>query len=119
MAVFTGVPAYFRYGCMEAAQGGNMDYSHPGWHLGIHLDELVAAETEEERDAKLRELQNLLPGEPIDKRCNPGVWRWLCREFPRCMELIPARRRNKFLEGIYLAYHQNRLCMFLMGAARR
>src|SRR5947208_5462299 len=41
MRKHTGVPSFFRYGCLEASQGGANTYATPAWHLAIHLGEQI------------------------------------------------------------------------------
>ena len=38
-----------------------------------------------------------------------GVWEWYRRVFPKCMELVPARRKDQFAEGIIKAWEDGRL----------
>jgi hypothetical protein len=34
-------------------------------------------------------------------RDDKAVWRWYCKYLPRCMALVPARRRSQFVAGVY------------------
>src|SRR5229473_645465 len=45
---FSGVPSYFRYGCLEAQRGGTNGYFTPAWHLAIHTEENMPDECEDE-----------------------------------------------------------------------
>ncbi|MHC4234110.1 MAG: hypothetical protein ACYSUQ_03255 [Planctomycetota bacterium] len=81
---FQGVPTFFRACCEEARQGGARGYDHAGWHLGLHTAELCEWDTDEERDAKLDTLRDLL-----DQEDDEGVLAWYELEFPRCMQLVP------------------------------
>ena len=29
-----------------------------------------------------------------------GVWQWFWNHYPKCMKLVPARRKNVFVEGV-------------------
>jgi hypothetical protein len=58
--------------------------------------ELIAWDTTEELQRKFMELESL-----IRARDDGGVLGWFDRELPRCMALIPRRRRASFLAGIY------------------
>ena len=101
---FRGVPTFLRALCEEAAYGGTSSYRTAGYELARHTAELLESDTDEEWQAKLNELYQALTG------CaeTPCVWpmdearviAWYTREFPRCMDLVPARRHAIFAEGI-------------------
>ena len=100
---FGGVPSFFLATCQTASQGGTRGYDGAGWNLGIHVAEML--EPQEERSVvqgKLRELRRLLTDQDDD-----GVLAWFDREFPKCMALIPRRKRMQFLVGVYGA-HEDR-----------
>lgn len=62
-----------------------------------HLDELVPDGLEEEE--WLTEVERftkfLLPNQ------DEAALNWLLEHFPRCMELVPPRRRKTFLKGLW------------------
>jgi hypothetical protein len=93
---FRGVPTFFRGNCATAAQGGAGGYRLAGWHLAHHTGRLMEYETDEERDAKAEELEQALARDD-----SAAVLAWYEREFPRCMELVPSRRREQFLKGVF------------------
>lgn len=109
MAIFKGVPTFFRGNCMEARAGhdvsGNlMTYANAGWHLANSTVRLVEGDNVEEVEAKLKELREHLAAEN-----RTGVLDWYKREFPGCVALVPPRRRRALLDGIFGAFQQGRL----------
>jgi hypothetical protein len=101
---FRGVPSFFAFCCAEASLGKH-GYSDPGWHLTIHLTELIEPHGDDGPAGKLEELTKHL--EANDDR---AAWAFLWREFPACMELVPDAQMKQFLSGFYHAYEQERLC---------
>jgi hypothetical protein len=101
----TGVPTYFRAHCFEASRGGESNYSAPGYHLTMHLsDEMPYDMDADEWEAEVNGLRRLLARED-----DAGVWRWFHSHFPKCMELVPARRRAQFIQGVRQAFEENRV----------
>ena len=95
--VFRGVPTFFRALCATASQGGANSYREVGWHLGLHtVDLLMQVDEASEWEEKLEELAQLVENDDSD-----GVIVWYEREFPKCLQLVPPRRRTQFAEGIY------------------
>jgi transcriptional regulator with XRE-family HTH domain len=107
-----GAPSYFRAGIVEAATrkiighdahtgaAVRADYSEPAWHLAIHVEEYLSDEATEEL-------------EPIFTIEDAGAfeeafWAFLTREFPGCVALVPAKRREQFLKGFYRAMEDGR-----------
>src|SRR6185437_4875753 len=89
-------PTYFRVGCQEASRGGKNTYADAAWHLAIHLEELAPDEVEPQQwDAMQDELQKALDDEDAE-----AVFAWFRKVLPRCMELVPYRRKDQFFEGI-------------------
>ena len=95
--VFRGVPTFFRCCCIEAArQHYGLDYSNPGYHLMLHLaDQSPDEASPEEWEREIESLHSLLEAESIDSAID-----WFVDHYPRCMALIPKRRRLKFIEGV-------------------
>jgi hypothetical protein len=96
-------PTYFLALCMEARQGGESSYADAGHELMRHVaselnHDLELDETQERLD-QLRELVQL--------RDDKSVLAWFARELPRCMKLVPARRRLQFLKGAYEMYDKD------------
>ncbi len=102
--VFQGAPTFFRANCLTAQLGGNHGYAEAGWHLGIHCANLLESDGHDDWARKMEELATLLDTTYPDDR---KVVAWFKREFPKCVALIPSRRRTQFLKGIY-AVHEDR-----------
>jgi len=102
--VFNGVPGFFSANCMTAKMGGTSTYSDAGYHLGLHLENLDPwnVEPDEWLDILETELAPL-----VDDEDDKAVLAWLIRRYPRCMALIPRRRRSAFLKGFYLAMQRS------------
>jgi hypothetical protein len=90
------LPTFFRAVCLEASRGGGLGYDWAGRKLLRAAAELIAWDTTEELQHKYMELESL-----IWARDDGGVLGWFDRELPRCMGLIPRRRRASFLNGVY------------------
>ena len=107
-----GAPTYFRCCIAEAAtrkilgRGINTDkaiwadYSHPGWHLAIHIEEYLSDEALEELHA--------LADEPNQQKFKTRLLQFFDQEFPGCMALVPRARRHQFLQGIFTAMEDGR-----------
>lgn len=99
---FRGVPSFFCGLVQEAAgQFPGYDYSVAGHELARHTANMVedGDEPGQEAEPRLDELWRL-----IQESDDVGVIAWYRREFPKCMTLVPSRRRGKFLQGIYEAF---------------
>lgn len=106
-----GAPTYFRACVIEARQrrilgrdintgrAARADYSHPGWHLAIHVDEYLEEEALEDL-ARLRDLR----GEELERE----LLAFFDKEFPGCMALIPRERRSQFMRGVFQAIEDGR-----------
>lgn len=101
----TGVPAFFRACCREASRGNEWTYAHPGYHLAIHLWQQQPYDMDDDQWAKETDrLTNTL-----DQDDDDGVWNWLKEHFPKCMHLVPQRRKARFVAGVRLAYEEERI----------
>jgi hypothetical protein len=89
-------PTFFRALCQEARRGGDQGYAAAGHELTRNLTRLVDGDTPDEVARKMAELVGR-----IRTRDDPGVIDWFSRELPRCMALVPRRRRSTFLRGVY------------------
>lgn len=102
---FRGVPTYFRGLAFDASyrRDGVYDYSICGQELARHSADMLEDGDEPGQDAQTRwdELQQLFQ-DWDDER----VLAWYDREFPKCMALIPRRRRAQFLKGVLYAVEE-------------
>lgn len=103
---FTGVPSFFRANCQTASGGGTGSYSEAGYHLAIHMGERLRPDDIESKQwaAEIAALDVL-----IDRDDTAGAWTWFTQRYPRCMELVPARRKAQFLHGVKRASEEGSL----------
>jgi hypothetical protein len=90
------LPTFFRLTCMEARRGGHRGYDLAGYKLYGAAAELIEWNNREEWQDRLDDLRDA-----IVQRDDDEVLGWFDRELPRCMALIPRRRRGAFLNGVY------------------
>ncbi len=83
-------PGFFKALCREASLGGANTYTTPGYELSRHMASLVD---------DLEGLYELFEERPVVN--DDSVLDWLSQALPRCMALVPQRRRDSFLEGFY------------------
>jgi len=106
-----GAPNFFRYCVAEAAgrkalgideEGETVqaDYSHPGWHLAIHAEDYLTEEAMEELEC--------LGNEPGGLRFRKKLMKFLEKEFPGCLGMIPLQKRSQFMEGVFAAMEDGR-----------
>ena len=99
------MPSFFRAGCLEASQGGTNTYATPAWHLAIHLDQQSPYDVDQ--DEWSNEIDKLL--ELCAKEDEGTIWQWFTDHYPKCMELVPDRRKDQFVKGILQAYEDDRI----------
>lgn len=103
--VFDGVPTFFRALCHTAAQGGTDSYESVGWNLASSAGGLAPHDLDlDEWAEEIANLQKLAAQE--DRR---GIWDWFASHYPRAMAMIPARRRDRFTEGVLRAWEEGRI----------
>jgi hypothetical protein len=94
-------PSFFRACCYEAARanasGIRVGYDHPGYHLAMHVMGLCPYEVE--RDDWLTAIGKL--ESHLADEDDSMVLDWFCQWLPRCMALVPHRRRVNFVKGVY------------------
>ena len=101
-----GVPTFFRCCCREATRGGADGYWNAGWHLAIHTEEQMPYECDDDEqwEQMVDELREGAGNDDVD-----AVWDWYCNIFPKCMELVPIRRKDSFVKGVRQAWEDGRL----------
>jgi hypothetical protein len=103
--VHGGVPTFFKALCFEARHGGTSGYSIPGWHLAIALGSEAPDDLDlDEWSIEVDKLRELLTAD--DDRV---VFGWFAEHYPKCMALVPARRRGQFVAGVRGADEQGRV----------
>lgn len=93
---FSGVPTFFRAACATAQSGGEFGYDNAGFALAGALESLVPYDAEGgEWDDALEELRESARAEDYE-----AVIAWFKNSMPKCLELVPSRRRERFAEGV-------------------
>ena len=105
--VIRGVPKFFVACCAEAQRGGGGNYSIPGYHLASALasempDKMEPAKWEKE----IEQLRGFL-----DHQDRTAAWGWFKEHFPKLMVLVPNRRKEAFLGGVYRAHEKDRIAI--------
>jgi hypothetical protein len=89
-------PKFFLALCREASRGGTDGYEWAAYSLAGALAGLGPYDLDENEWAgKLDELSAL-----IDREDDAGILAWFDTWLPRCMALVPKRRRAAFLRGV-------------------
>lgn len=109
MPSFRGVPSWFAGLCAEARQGGASNYSSVGYEFGRHMAQMLEGSSKEVGN-KVEELSELL-NVKLTERDPKEVIKWLRKEFPRIISLIPTKRRESFLKGFYGRHDECDVCM--------
>ena len=99
---FSGIPSFFRACCKDATLGGNLGYEHAGRELCRHLYELVPFELES--DDWNEEVERLRP--IVESANREEVLRWFIERFPKCIAIVPTRRRDSFLRGVFVSLRE-------------
>jgi hypothetical protein len=95
------LPTFFRATCMEAQRGGDRGYDWAGYTLFGAAAGLIEWRSHKKLQETFEELKDA-----IEQGDDAAVLEWFDRELPRCMALIPKRRRGTFLRGVYEAEEQ-------------
>jgi hypothetical protein len=90
-------PSFFVAGCREARTGRDCSYDQPAYNLAGALRGLEPNVVEEDEWAERRQELSTF----IWQRSDDDVLAWFDRWLPRCMALVPRRRRESFLKGVY------------------
>lgn len=100
-----GVPGFFRACCWEATRGGCSGYQNAAYQLARHLYHQSPHDIEEDEwAAEVEKLFPLLDREDVD-----AVWGWFHLHYPKCMKLVPARRKEQFVAGVLNAYRDEEI----------
>ena len=94
-------PSFFRALCMTASAGGASDYSTAGHELTRHVQSLGPDDLDDDEwKGRVGDLRRLLRRRGKDSE----IAEWFEHNLPRCMDLVPARRRHKFVDGVRAYY---------------
>ncbi len=106
MPPHTDKPAdWFKSWCLKESQGGVSGYTTAGYLLGNDLSrilvELMGLPSVEAHNA-LKLLRRHIP-KGGGKRNPEAALTWFGTVFPKWVAIVPARRRQQFLEGVFAA----------------
>lgn len=93
---FSGVPTFFRAGCQIARSGRFGGFANPGRELTRHLWRLVPDGLTDQDWSN--EIDHLI--ERCERSDDEAVLSWFSQRYPRCIALVPVRRRRTFLRGV-------------------
>ena len=100
-----GVPKHFALHCVEARRGGANGYATAAYHLAMHVYTEhrwdVAWGAWKQECARLNGL--------CRDQDDQGTWEWFRDHYPQCMTLVPERRKQQFLKGVYQAHEEGRI----------
>ncbi len=97
-------PTFFR-AHVSQAQTSRTGYVEAGYHLAIHVERLIDGDVNEEVVQRLHDLA----GRRRDDDWPDEMWNWLKQTLPRCMALVPERRKETFLRGFAKAIEDERV----------
>jgi hypothetical protein len=89
-------PSFFQALCRTASMGGSGGYEEVGFQLARVVSTLSPDDME---DAEWIEQVEVLKVAIVNDE-QVAALAWLDRWLPRCMALIPARRRDAFYQGV-------------------
>lgn len=95
-------PTFFRAHVLQARRSRH-GYEEAGYHLAIHARQLVDGDVNED---VLDQLDEILED---GATAAENMWRWLRATMPRCMALVPSRRKATFLRGVQAAIDEGRV----------
>lgn len=105
--VFSAIPTFFMGLCHEASQGEKGSYRWVGYKLARATGGLVPYSANDEKWAtQVEELVEL-----ANHGDRPGVLRWFKRTFPKCLSIIPLQEKDAFVDGIFQASEEDRICV--------
>lgn len=95
---FEGVPAFFRACCRDVkSRRVEVGYDHPARELVRHLeDQFPYGLPRDEWAERLGRLALM-----VREHDDASVLAWFLEHYPKCMALVPRRRRRQFLAGVY------------------
>jgi hypothetical protein len=98
--VHGGLPSYFRASCYTASRGENAGYFGVGRMFAASLANEVPYDLEDDEwQTEVEALEELVAADD-----DAGAWSWFKTHFPRCMAIVPPRRKDRFLAGVRAAY---------------
>jgi len=96
-AGFRGVPTNILASLYEARHGGTNGYYWVSKKFTAQLESNVPYDLDSDQwDRCIDDLHGM-----VSRGNDLEIWAWLKRFFPRVMQLVPSRRREQFLKGLY------------------
>lgn len=95
-------PTWFKAMCYTASQGGASNYANAGSRLFCALASEIPWQYDDDEWAGRI---NMLYGYLTEKKDSDAL-AWFDKELPRCMAIVPAKRRTQFLKGVYEAFER-------------
>jgi len=96
------LPGFFRAHVLQA-RASRTGYEEAGCHLAIHVRQILEGDVD---DDVLDQLDAIL----ANRTAAVGVmWEWFRATLPRCMALVPSRRKATFLRGVQSAIDEERV----------
>ena len=83
------------------ARNPRVGYANAGYHLALHARELVEGDVDDD--------QLDLFDRVVADGDEAGLLGSLLSNLPRCMTLVPSRRRRSFMRGVMSAVEEGRL----------
>ena len=118
-AVFGGVPSFFAACCWDASRCGpqslGVGYSHPAYELTRGLRRQVPYDCDYDEWPCIVDglaetyMESCVEHPGYDADADARILDWYCQHFPKCMEMVPRRRRYTFLAGVYAAIRDGHL----------
>src|SRR4051812_16133513 len=98
-------PTYFRAQCATAKAGGSSGYDRAAYELTRHLPELQPySMDEDEWHRRLDAFEKLMDDDMQRQGDQDSILSWFDTNLPRCMDLVPPRRRDSFVAGVRKCY---------------
>lgn len=98
-------PTFLRALCCTASEGGQHSYKWAGYGLAGATQELQPWHLDEHQwEEEIDTLRHR-----IRAHDRAGIEQWYVKYLPRCMDLVPAPRRQKFVDGVLLAFEEERV----------
>lgn len=96
VAVFRGVPSWFRAACRSASRGGRYGYFGVGRSFAESIGQLVPLNLEFDQWGDEVEQFAAL----FDAEDETAIWHWFEQRFPKLAARIPPQRRESFIDGM-------------------
>jgi hypothetical protein len=95
-------PSHFRASAATAARDGASGWKEAGWELARSCPGEMPYELDgDDEAAEVERLDRIAAAGDRE-----GVLSWFDRHFPRCMAIVPKRRRAAFADGVIELAHR-------------